>query len=376
LETLKFYLFEAIFPFFQIGVVHPVDSVVFPWTATDILGNLATLSLIAFILYLSWQKGRWVWIFWAGLACLMPALGFVRLSLAGDSLAADRLLTAPLAFWCLIPAVLPWRESKSLPWVQCVIRHLPHFPLPWMVRGAILGWLGLAVLTTNSIVPLWRNETLLWQYAASLYPENYYVRHNYLIQLFAAGTAEQLDRELKDAQRVFAADPQISTQLLLRRGIFEIAQRNPQGMVDLQKVIELFPLARLHERFPEAKSIQGMTLSGMLDVVNLYALLSEGAFVLDKHPNQALAWLEIADWYAQRSGEQVQNLLPLYRRTAYLYALGRVAEADALRAQAPGDPRLSGLLSEYCVDAKQPHCAELAARGLVNQEPAHVPTHP
>ncbi len=219
-KTIGWYLFLALWPFGQMGPVHPVRT---PLPISDVWAWLGCAAVVVVIVLLAAAARRrpqspQTLLFAMALLALAPVSNFLPLTI-GDNLVHDRYLIMPLAFAAIgfVLALEPVATS-------------------WRVVAPVIIWCCASVMTVAAIIPHWQSNLSLWSWAYRNAPDSSIGRQNYLSALVTAGKNEdaaQLAREfLRDGTQNF----NISHNLALaeaRLGHFEVAEKVIQGFIEI-----------------------------------------------------------------------------------------------------------------------------------------------
>jgi tetratricopeptide (TPR) repeat protein len=354
LEAFKFYLHQALFPFFTTSAMHPITEIS-PWSLTDILGNITALLIVFFLIIHAFIKRSCsAWLFFAGLSYLVLVLHILPISIIGN-IGQDRFLTTPLAFWVMAAVLIRYDlilSSSRLTSFFSSMRLLSARRVAWTLATA---WMLGASFATFHTVPFWKNDLLLWGMNYSLYPDDKDIRFNYISIAFADGrydlAEKALNRILQNPDRHdFGIEEQVFyAKLLVMKG-------NPEALGYFERIIDGFQEFHTHEQPESPEKLERLRITEIaLTAALIYTEYSEAVFVLGSDPEKALVLNDIALWYAKIMGERRFFPWIEYRNAAYLYAMGKFEKADAMRWKIESNigidltkRRTELLLDSYC----------------------------
>ena len=185
-------------PMVGLGPVHDVDENGFGvLTSQSLLIDIGALGIAIFGLLGWWKRKPWGTLIVVVTALLLPVLHIVPATF-DESLYHDRYAMAPLA---LAAALLPAGLDTLRPFSAGLTR---------LLIGALGLWLLLAVLNIRANLPLWSNETSLWQWALRSNPGSVSAREN----LFASYVMSNDPRANSFAHQL-VGDPQQCISCLL-----------------------------------------------------------------------------------------------------------------------------------------------------------------
>lgn len=357
LEALKFYVAQTLIPFHNINPLHPTSELQ-PFAPTALLGSM--LAAAGMIFMLAWallKRSSASWVFVAGLLCLLPVMHFVPLGIGGN-IGHNRFMTAPLAFWSTSLALI--RYDQLLPHLRLSARGLKRILL---VGGT--GWAVLAMLTTYSVMPFWKSELRLWNWAYHAHPTFDYARNNYLYGAMYEKRYDLVEAEILKEQKLHhglnVADQILYADLLIRTG-------NPEGLNYLEGII--YALPKFHEN-PENRAAADQFVLSAMQMGGVYSDYAIGMMQFKGDAQTALKYNRIAEWYLQSAERQ-----PIYyQRIAILYALGSPHEAEKLLQQQESSYYFNKaalqadtvrLLQKYCSvrEANEKACQNIANDSL------------
>jgi hypothetical protein len=378
LETIKFYLRQAFFPFHGIGAQHPISYAVSPWSMTDILGNIATLLIMATVIVFAVRKhSRSAWIFLCGLAYLFLVLHIVPIYI-GKNLGHERFLATPLAFWAIAIALARYDKVINSPRLRQFFssQRIPSAQsLAWLLAA---WWILFTIFATFLHIPDWKNDLTLWSRVYFLYPDDKYTQYQYFSTMLQEGLIDRAEEELK-ALKEKNGGLDFDVQILY--GNVLVQKRDAEGLNYLEGVIRSVRQFQIHEQEnPEellrAESLQATQVLGLAAFG--HASYSEAVLLFENDPGKALEYAEIARWYASAISQSEEAGFVAFidgRRIAYLYILGKYEEADALRKDMESVfgpaalwSTIHPILAFYCQNPNRDVCRELAARNILPGE--------
>jgi hypothetical protein len=219
------------------------------------------------------------------------------------------------------------------------------------------------------IVPFWRDNLQLWSWTYKLYPDNKGARQQYLSAVFEMNLVDLLEEEIQNIMGksgIAGLDPDLQGVY----GRILLKKRDPASLDYLERLVGSSGDFRIHETENLAEARKHVD-SGHAQIATFaYLNYSQAVFIFKKDPVSALELNEIAHWY---SGivPRLRWLELEYNQIAYLYALGRFDEADALyEALEPSDKEeakktMVPMLGYYCGDWGSAQCKALLERGTL-----------
>jgi hypothetical protein len=371
LEALKFYLIQVFFPFGRISAGHPIEYTISPWSVTDILGNIATLTIMASMVIFAIRRFSCsAWIFLSGLMYLLLVLHIVPIFI-GTNLGHERFLATPLAFWSIAIALVRYDKIPFMPRLGKIFSPYAAQRLLWLLA---LCWIVPLSVATLRIIPFWENDFTLSQWTYSIYPENKYTRYQYFWAAIQNGRADIVEEEVKKIQaKTGRLGLDFDIQVLY--GNILVQKREATGLNYLEAVIDSILEFHLHEQEDalEKRKRADHFMTGL--TAYAYSSYSEAVFLFEKNPEKALEKNEIARWYATAALEDFISHIN-YRQVAYLYALGKYEEGDALRikTEATTGPDVSWeiihpILLFYCQEPGRKPCQELVEKNILPRNP-------
>jgi hypothetical protein len=374
LETLKFYLRQAFFPFHGIGAQHPVSYAVSPWSMADILGNIATLLIMAAVIVFAVRKhSRSAWIFLSGLVYLLLVLHIVPIYIdyIDENLGNERFLATPLAFWAIAVALARYDGIVDSPRLRQIFssRRAPSArSLAWLLAAC---WILFTIFATFLHVPDWKNDLTLWSRVYSLYPDDNYTQYQYFSTMLQKGLIDRAEEELKALKEKNGG---LNFDVQVIYGDILVRKRDAEGLNYLEGVIRSVRQFQIHEQENADELLRAESFSAFGLVAYAHASYSEAVLLFENDPKKALEHAEIARWYASATSRSVEAGFVEFidvRRIAYLYILGKYEEADALRKgmESVFGPTalwstIRPILAFYCRNSDRDVCRELAARNI------------
>ena len=363
IESIKFYFWKAILPFYDINPIH-LRTDVDPHAWYSLLSDGVFLCLLLpLLLWNCYKYSLSAWLLLAGFFCIAPVLHLIPLSI-GLNLGHERFMTAPLAFWIMAIVLIRYDRLCTGQFVsQRLYRYL------WSLIISI--WLLMATVTTIGTLPFWSSDLQLWNLAYRKNPDYLYVRYNYLYGALKAGRADLIEKEITKIQEestkgLEVADQLIYSNVLIRKG-------DPEGLKYLEGV--LYALPKFHE-LPNGKALLGsFYYLSSVQISSAYVDYANALLVFKGDVEAALKYNEAAGFYLKESEK-----IPLaYQRVGLLYAAGKFSEADSLLAVQRKlsfyrkdnlELSVSQLLAGFCnkVSLADARCSALVARGLIKPE--------
>jgi hypothetical protein len=393
LEALKFYFYQAIFPFATMTPQHPLTMMFVPWSVTDILGNLVTLAALgALIFHALRRQSAAAWIFLAGMGYLVLVLHIFPIQISGN-LGNERFLTTPLAFWSIAAALTRWEAIFAAPFMQRLAAGMNVFSPRLFAQIVVVAWLAMLAWTTHTTIPFWRDGVTLWSWSLQAFPRDGLSRQNYLGNVLK--TAPEAAE--KAVEYLFRQSGYLSAKESLGIANAFLVMGDPKALhyLDAVRNETKNDALNLHLK-PDAESLRAKLSEEDIFLISHYHLLSSmSSFVLRKNPLTALEMNETAIWYLRGKEELTSKdtYAHDFRRAAYLYGLGFFDAANGLRdklAKVRGVDReainksLKPLLDAYCKteepktetppEAKAPQTENMALRACEQIETAMATT--
>lgn len=168
LQTWFFYLKTIFIPFNDIGVMHPALALTSPQALIE-----ATIGIVVlgFIVIGFFRLQRVAILTTAGFLCLLPVLHIIPLTI-GENIGQERFLVLPLVFFAMAICSV---KTNFL-----VETRIAKFGTSTILAG----WVMLAILSTYSTVPLWKNDMALWQWTHTKHPDSEYASYSLISAAF------------------------------------------------------------------------------------------------------------------------------------------------------------------------------------------------
>lgn len=360
LEALKFYLGRTFLPFHGASLMHPIEHIDFDAIAGRVGAWLAGVSVLMLFAWAFIRRTAAGWLMIAWLACITPVLHIVPLTIL-ENIGHDRFLASALAFAVLVVAVLPY--DRALAFLQDRSRRL--------VLGVVATvWVGFALLTTLSVIPMWANELRLWHWAYQDHSDVGIVRYNHLNSALQMG---RHDLFLKEIDRLVEAygGLEVGEQLLYANYLTRTG--DPEGKKYTEGV--LYALPPFHN-MPDGRYYADRFYLTSTQMGGAYLDYASALMVFDGDAEQALQYNKTGEWYMRES----EKIPLLYQRAAILYALNDFDGAEALLDRLDGqyyyykkfqEKIVMQYLEKYCEvhDYKTESCQRALARDMVEIEP-------
>jgi len=168
-RSIARYLLLLVWPF---GTLSPIHFGTLPVPRTDPLawGELGVvLALLALLIWTLLRRKRAAWLWLAFAISLLPVVNILPLELRGGAIVAERFLYLPSFLFVLAlgTTVLPlirrlgsWATTADRRWLLPAI-------------GVVgLAFLAACLVTTLSVVPHWRDDQSLWEWASARAPDS------------------------------------------------------------------------------------------------------------------------------------------------------------------------------------------------------------
>jgi hypothetical protein len=299
-------------------------------------------------------------IFMAGFLYLVPVLLLAPGKSSGDAI-GDRYLAAPLAFWVIAVSMARY----DLLFVHSLREK---FRLNWRIFWVLpAGWLILALVSTATIIPFWKNEASLWKWTYELHPNDEFTRLNYFTALLRDKQIDQLEKEIQHLQETTDAE-EIDMHVWVTYGNVLIEKKDPESLVYLEALVNAAPMFKAHLSPGDGNQV---SVSNALHATNVFLDYSIAVFAFGKDISRAMALNEIARWYSAqtkleqliiRSGrEELAKLELEYNNILYRYALGELDAAEAAlnlltpQAKAAAQSYVRAHLQDFCREALPKH---------------------
>lgn len=356
LEALKFYLGHTFLPFSDISPMHPAGNIDFDSLSGRVGAWLVGLSVIVLFGWALLRRTAASWLLVAWLACITPVLHLVPLGVL-DNVGHDRFLTSALAFWALAMVVMPYQKVPGF--MQEQTRRL-------VLRMSAVVWIGFALLTTLSVMPMWASELRFWHWVYQSHADSVVVRYNYL---YSTLYENRQDIFLKEINGYLQSGKglEVGEQLLYAK--YLIGQGDREGKKYTEGV--LYALPAFHD-MPDGRYHADNFYLTSLQMAGAYGDYANALMVFDGDAEQALRYNRIAEWY-MREGEKIPVL---YQRAAILYALDDFDGAQAIVNDLEGlyharkdkqKQTMNQLLQLYCEvhQFNTASCSKMLARKMV-----------
>jgi tetratricopeptide (TPR) repeat protein len=150
-----------IWPMTGLGPIHQVDSRQFMTLTPQMLAmDLVAITIVVAAVFLAWKRKVSGAFLFAITAALFPVLHVVPVAF-DESLYHERYAMTAVAMGCaLLPSMFMTFFLPSARWKR------------FGVAFAVMGWLVIAVLNIRVTVPLWSDETKLWQWVLRENPDS------------------------------------------------------------------------------------------------------------------------------------------------------------------------------------------------------------
>jgi hypothetical protein len=310
--TLAFYLKTIVWPFKDLGPLHPID--VPAMTTTEVVaGGGFVVLCAAFIAFSVWRPGRVRLLLSALLISLLPVANIIPLRIIGN-VGHERFLVFPLAI-----AVLALVSLDTSRWQ---LSALMRRRLPLLVGAMTVLWVGIAVLNLRVTLPLWRSDLALWTWAYSAHPEAAIAQFSLASAALQANRNDVAQRVIEEAEKRGPLPLRLSVpygQFLIRTG------KAREGIAKIEEALQSEPQPHL---LVEQKGvslddaqINRQSFASWL-LVYAYSNLAEGRINLRQF-KQAQRDAEIAAFY------QRDNPVPHLYRAMAIYGQDKWEEGDA-----------------------------------------------
>lgn len=318
-----------LWPMTGMSPIHPVDTKQFAEpTASLIAASAATLATVALATWRVIGKPPGIaTLVLAVTLALLPVLHIIAADF-DSSLYHERYVMVALAAGCvLLPALTP---------VFGPLRTLSGAALPGL---ALLfgGWLAISSVTIRTTLPLWANDTNLWQWALAMYPDSMDAKDNLLgayLQANDLADAHALIDRLKDEQP-------LCVNCMLNAAVLAVREGDPATAEhDLGLIRDSRLLAVDRQMFGKYMLTMGQMLFLQGKAKDAAAVLEQAVAVepLDPEAALSLAIVEAGLGDCDRSAQLQEHgimLLPQPARQARRSAVDKeVVAASSVRGRA------------------------------------------
>ena len=167
-------------------------------TGSGVLTTTAVVMLCALVLlalvFVKKSKLNFPLALLAALAMTWPTLHLLGIP-NGENIVSDRYALAPLALLLAALAATAgvWAEQK----MQQPETAGQRIPLYAAVAGLL--WSGMLAAYSSATIPLWRNETVFWNFAHDHAPQSLYAHRMYINTLISGNRWQEADMEINNA---------------------------------------------------------------------------------------------------------------------------------------------------------------------------------
>lgn len=309
LEALWFYISMSFFPFGRVGTFHlPAEA----GSLAGYMGNWLALLLTLLVLWQALRRQQqWAWLLLAAYAGIALVLHFVPMTIA-NNIAQDRFITLPLGFFCVALVCFPWRRLVA---DRLNLRQSAHTSIMAIFLG---GWIALLAVSSISLIPMWKNELVLWSWEHLRNPDVEGVRQHYLKATIQYDRLDLTEREVK---RILEKNGSLSVVEQFFYAYVLMLKGDPEALPYLEGVIAAFP------RDSRGEVVSGKYLSDT--IVSSYAAYARSKMIFEGDLATAMQFIDEAD----RLTPVNQKAYIVYTRAAILYAMGHFEDAESIIAK-------------------------------------------
>lgn len=279
-RALWFYISMVTWPFGAVSPQHPLGV-----ADIGLVDLYKALGAALILVGVSWcavkarhpRLRRWCIFLLLAMISLLPVLHVVPLTIGGN-IGHERFLTWPL---CLIALLVADFSAYMVERRNAIYR--------WLVGVALSGWLICSAAVVESVLPKWRSDVTLWNWAYSVHPDSGYVQASLMNAFFKNRMFDNAEETGKDILARAKGSPPLDVVVSLAQVDLE-KMRIADGVSKLL-VVEA---AVKSEGWAQKLLNDGGSTSRVKAVrSHLYGLLS-GAYLMDGQSERALAYARMA----------------------------------------------------------------------------------
>jgi tetratricopeptide (TPR) repeat protein len=227
------YLQILVWPVSGMGPIHPIDLMQFSDLTPLLLTDIAALGIFAAGFYFAIRRASPLGcIVMAATAALAPVLHILPVNF-DRSLYHERYAMTALAVVCaMLPLLRVPRALKSSDRAQRLG--------PPLLTVALFFWLAFALVDIRIILPMWSNDTSLWQWALAMNPESSQAKDN-LLNGYIRNRSYTDARELGD--RILAS-PMPCSNCMINIATLAIDDKDPDRAAAALERVKHSPLLR------------------------------------------------------------------------------------------------------------------------------------
>ena len=258
--TLKEYIVRTVLPFYNMGVMLPVEF--FITVSNKIISLIVCILMIGGIIYAFIRRNTIVFALIAYIVMILLVLHLIPVTISG--IVQDRFLMSALPFYSLFVAYIAQ---------QCIANF--HRVKSWLAGISI--YILIISLITVQLIPAWTNPLTFWMAMSSYQEEFSHEFHPMLIQAYADSRLprEEIRRRIEE---LIAKEKAMTRQTGVFRpevyilyALYLINNRDPKGLIIMDEYIEIFEDIR-HNPTPEKlKSIENISVLQMEEMYMGYA---------------------------------------------------------------------------------------------------------
>ena len=337
------YFFQALFPFYTISPLHPVENFTIP-TVLNILKTLTTLSVLVFVFYKAlFRNSAAAWLAMCSLLAIFPVLHVIPLTV-NNNLFHERFMTLGLTFFMFSVVSIPYQELLSkVDFLRVSLKEL-------ILKLMVALWIFSASFSLYNILPFWKSDLTLWHWMYKTYPKDDMARYSYFLGLLERGYSDKLIHEM-DVYKKNHHGLSVQDQIIYANALLSI--KNPESFYYLEGIVDVLPKFHEQSQKPREEVLKTQLNLTPLQVAGIYDSMSI-SYILFK--NDLLAgekYNNISEEYLLPS----ERFVTSYRKVAILYLLGHKDESlmlyNKLNNSIPGNK----LRYSHYVDALvHPYC--------------------
>lgn len=228
LEALSGYIKITFLPFNNIGIFHPPVAE----SARKLnyyLSLLLTFSLSSLVIWSALIKQRaWAWLMIAAGAGIVLVLHFIPMTIS-DNIIQERFITTSLAYVCIATTLLPWNRLFKAK------NKKQSLQLKKVLFFIFSIWFMLAIITTATILPMWKKDVLLWNWTYQKYPTVESVRNGFLNSSVLANRFDLVKSEL---QKLIDNKADLTVSDRYYYGLVLMGENNPESIIYFKSIID------------------------------------------------------------------------------------------------------------------------------------------
>lgn len=345
-EALKYYLFKAVLPFGSISLFSPIASLTPFSLSALVLDVVLTLAVLVLGFRVIRRPTISTMLLCSSLLGVVLVLYLVPLGIL-ENIGHERFMALPLAFFVMAVVLVDYKEVGNK---LKLSKKFSGVFLP----GVFVVWIFGSVVTTFSVVPVWKNELSMWLWAYSAHPEVDVVVNNYISAAMAKGRYELAEEYLNEK---LESGEGLSVALQIFYSILLMGAGDAESIKYMEGVI--YALPKFHEQ-ENGDYFSRRFLITSNNMAALYLNYATAQMIFNDDLGAAEKYLEISLFYTRPS----QQMPCMYFKVALLYAAGKYEESLKLYESLEGKKHFLqrdmsemvwGILNTYCVNNPKRH---------------------